>query len=222
MSSETRKWFLAGFAITAILAMVFLGIHQAPTGKAQDNPPGGSSPNRLALQAELEAFPPTITGVEAEQVIASAVADYGPPLVIPAADFVSDGFSPANFRFVVEDASDRGGYVTSNNDPNVCVMAPVYLPNGATMTSFTATVVDKATNARIIVRLYRTNKTTGNPTTLALVSTGLSSSSNSLQDITTTDVSGATINNLDYFYYVTTCLENANIQLYSARVFYAP
>jgi hypothetical protein len=216
---ETRKWYWLGFAITAILALVFLAITRAPAGRAQEGPQTDGFSNRPANEAAAENSD-TLIG-EAAIRAAEAAAEYSSPMTIPAADFVSDGVNPSGFRFILLDSDGRGGYLRGTLDPDTCLSAPVYLPDGATMTNMTATVVDSDSLNRIVVTLRRANKDTGFPTTIGVVSTTSDFSSSNLQDIGTNNITGPLVENDKYGYFVTTCLPAATIHLYAVRVFYS-
>ncbi len=61
------------------------------------------------------------------------------PLIIPAAEFESSGFDSWG---TLDRFSSSHGYVYAVSDSLTCVMAPVYLPNGVTITRFEAAVAD--------------------------------------------------------------------------------
>jgi hypothetical protein len=210
-----RKWFWLGFALTAVLALGFLAISRVPSGKAQDADPAGPVNNWEALEAA--ANPDTLSGAEVHELIRLAPDQFGSPMVIPAADFVSDGVAPNTYVF---DATR--GAVRGTNSQSTCLMAPAYLPNGATITSLVMTVIDNDTINRIIVALYRANKNTGGATVVASAATTNSFASSNPQDLAATTITNGVVDNLNFSYYVTTCLPAATIQLYSARVFYNP
>lgn len=215
-----RKWFLIGFILAGVAAVGLLAIAFAPGGLAQDQTEPEAFSNLPALERDVDRFP-SLSGEAARVAVADAVAQYSSPLTIPAADFTSDGNLPEQIRFIVLDG-DRGGFFRGLNSPDACIMAPAYLPDGAGITNLTATVVDSDTINRIIVRLFRSSRTSGVVNTLATVSTSTSSSSQSVQDISTTSISNGVVDNDNFTYYVTTCLPAATIQLYSVRVFYTP
>jgi hypothetical protein len=137
---------------------------------------------------------------------------YRSPLVIPAADFSSDGFDPDGFRF-----SFTGGYLAGLSGNN-CLQAPAYLPDDALVTDLFVTFVDNAGGADLFLELRRVNNFNGDSNIMASVrSTGASATISSLRDNT---IANGTIVYPDYSYYVTVCLPSNNIRLYSARVHY--
>jgi hypothetical protein len=61
------------------------------------------------------------------------------PLIIPAAAFEASGVQSLGTR---DRFSETYGYIYSGTSDYTCVMAPVYLPNGAQITRFEAAVAD--------------------------------------------------------------------------------
>jgi hypothetical protein len=61
------------------------------------------------------------------------------PLIIPAAEFEASGVQTYG---TLDRFSNSYGYVYAVSDELACVMAPVYLPNGVTITRFEAAVAD--------------------------------------------------------------------------------
>jgi len=139
--------------------------------------------------------------------------DYRSPLVIPAADFSSDGFDPDGFRF-----SFSGGYLAGQSSNN-CLQAPAYLPDDAVVYDFFVTFYDNNDSNNIFLELRRVNNFTGDVSVLASVqSSGASGTIRSVRDNT---IANGTIIYPDYSYYVTTCLPATNLRLYSTRIYYS-
>lgn len=85
---------------------------------------------RLALVAAAVLLP---------GLVPAADVGFTSPLVIPAAEFESSGV----WNFGTQDRfSNTYGYVSSHDDELTCLMAPVILPNGVTITEFEAAVSD--------------------------------------------------------------------------------
>jgi hypothetical protein len=139
---------------------------------------------------------------------------YSSPLIIPAADFRSDGYDPDSFFF-----SFGNGYAQGEH-ANTCMMAPAYLPNGATIEEIYASVYDNDANSgiNIWVRLYRVNNYSGAVNTMANMET--TSQSTSIQVIEDTSISYPNVLYPDYSYYVGVCLESFDTRLYSVRLYY--
>ena len=71
--------------------------------------------------------------------VARAADGFTSPLIIPAADFESTAVWNMGHR---DQFSDAYGFVTSDDDDLCSLMAPVYLPHGATITRFEAAMTD--------------------------------------------------------------------------------
>jgi hypothetical protein len=137
-------------------------------------------------------------------------AGYQSPLVIPAADFSSDGDDPDGFFF-----NFAGGYI--NGDGSACLKAPAYLPKGATISSVYASLYDNA-SGDVTVNLRRVNRSTGATNKMATVST--TSNSTNIQQRSDISINYPTVSYPTYAYYVTTCLSYANHRIYSVRIYY--
>lgn len=70
---------------------------------------------------------------------AEAQDGFTSPLIIPAAEFEASGVQSFGTR---DRFSESYGFINSAVNDYTCVMAPVYLPNGATITRFEAAVAD--------------------------------------------------------------------------------
>lgn len=161
-----------------------------------------SNPEAQASSAEE----PQAIGIEGNTINAYV------PLIIPVADFRSDGFKPNSTFF-----SFSGGYQQGNAEAYGCMMAPVYLPDGATVEQLYISVVDND-SSNVTVTLYRVDVYTGLTDIMgAVTSSGASSSLVSLGDTT---IDYPTVDYPTYAYYVTTCISSANIKLYSVRIWY--
>ena len=134
---------------------------------------------------------------------------YTSPLIIPAADFSSDGVDPDGFFF------NFVGYVDGNG--TACLKAPAYLPNGATVVSVYASLYDNTTSD-IGLNLRRVNITNGESDVMGSLAT--SSSGTSLQQRYDTSIDYPVISYPTYAYYVTTCLNSVDHRLYSVRIYY--
>lgn len=134
------------------------------------------------------------------------------PLMIPAADFRSDGVDPDSYYFYIS-----GGYLQGGNT-NTCLMAPAYLPNHANVSQIYATVVDNDANYRIWLRLLRVGNFDGIVTEMGSMGTTNEYSSQELYQLSDSTITSAEVVFPDYSYYVCTCLESANVKLYSVYI----
>jgi hypothetical protein len=137
----------------------------------------------------------------------------GSPLVISAADFRSDGTKPDSYWF-----SFGGGYMEGNSQTYGCVMAPAYLPHGATINSMWVSVKDNSTTYDASFNLWRVSSGSGSTDTLATASTA--GNDPAMQFPSDTTINFPDVNYPLYAYYVTTCLQDANIDLYSVRIYF--
>ena len=73
-----------------------------------------------------------------------AVGENTASVLVPAADFVDDGFTAQDYVY-----DETGGYIYSGGDTYTCMQAPLYLPDGATVSTFGGYVVDNDASGRI-------------------------------------------------------------------------
>jgi hypothetical protein len=138
-------------------------------------------------------------------------AGYTSPLVIPAADFRSDGLAPGGYTFIFVT-----GYMVGSTGN--CVMAPAYLPNGATVYQFWASAYDNDPANDLGVELHRVNNYNGAQNVMASVTT--TGQSGAIQSLSDYVITNPLVVYPDYSYYVTACLNTSNLRIYSARVWY--
>jgi hypothetical protein len=153
---------------------------------------GAEQSNWEAMVVDDNPYPNAVEAIE---------AGYQSPLVIPAADFSSDGTDPDGFFF-----SFAGGYV--NGDGSACLKAPAYLPKGAHVVSVYASLYDNA-SGNVAVNLRRVNRSTGETNVMATANT--SSDSTSIQQRGDTTINYPDVSYPTYAYYVTTCLSHAKM-----------
>ncbi|KPL06836.1 hypothetical protein AMJ86_06995 [bacterium SM23_57] len=129
-------------------------------------------------------------------------------LVIPAAAFSSDGGFPDDFFFDFDN-----GYVQGDNF--ACLKAPVYLPDGAKVTSVTASLYDNAP-VDFGVDLRRVNVVTGTVDVMASIMT--TRNSTSIQQRSDTTISYPEVSYPAYAYFLTTCLNSPSHRLYAVII----
>jgi hypothetical protein len=239
-SRDTLVWFARGFALTALALLLVAALvipaagwaqgggnstsPQAAVGGSQPpwrtDDPLGRTPSPLP-DAEPAPNDQWAAGLPADSEPAGAgmttgmepQAVYGSPLVIPAADFREDGFHPGTAWYQF-----GSGYWQGTASAYGCLMAPAYLPAGATVATFWASLVDNATAAYVNVSLHRVDNYSGAHVTMASISTsGVTSTIQNLFDLS---IVSPTVYYPTYSYYVTTCLPSANTRLYSVRIYY--
>ncbi len=145
--------------------------------------------------------------------------------VVPAASFIHTG--ELDNATQAEDwfFSFDGGYLLNKSvtDP-VCLAAPVYLPPGSVIESFTAYVYDESTSDDLVIYFDRTGSWGGWDELAAVVSTGSSTSIQTLTDPSIFSDEGANIVAPAYNYHVDFCFpigSGWDIGVYGARVSYS-
>ncbi|MBD3389130.1 MAG: hypothetical protein GF414_09590 [Candidatus Altiarchaeales archaeon] len=147
-----------------------------------------------------------------QQGIARLAFTGSSPLVIPAAEFRSDGSDSDAIFF-----SFIGGYFRGEQ-VNSCLMAPVYLPQFATISEIYATTYDNDSNARMWIELYRVNNYTGIVDELAYMET--TSNMDAVQILSDPSITHPNVSYPYYSYYLGTCLESTATRIYSVRIYY--
>ena len=147
-----------------------------------------------------------------------AAEGYQSPLVIPAAEFSSDGSNqPGDFFY-----SFPGGYLLGT-DPvtTTCLQAPAYLPQGATVTGLFVSVYDNTDTGNMFLNLYRVDNfnAANDVVRMAEVLTSDAGTSGSIVTLTDQTISSAGVLYPNFSYYVGVCLD-ANVRLYAARIYY--
>ena len=150
-----------------------------------------------------------------DQSAFAAPSGYDSPLVIPAADFRSDGIVPGGYRFWFS-----GGAIEGTGAGGTCLMAPAYLPNGARITQLWASVYDNDAGYNVSVSLRRVNNYLGTMVVLAQASS--SGASTSIQSVTAPSIANPVVEYPTYSYYATVCVSSASVSLYSVRIWYTP
>lgn len=134
--------------------------------------------------------------------------------VIPAAAFRSDGINTGSVFFPF-----GGGYFAGTTDAYGCMVAPVYLPEGASVVNVFASVFDNDANLGIIVTLRRVDNFAGGTDTMATASTTAAGTFNGVQVINDGTINFPVVEYPGYSYYLTTCLGSTDIRLYSVRLY---
>ena len=200
-ASEQRAFwrtfvFVGLLGIVALLAAPAVSRAQGGRDNAQEEP-AGVSPT-LPEEAAPEA--------------------YQSPLVIPAADFTSDGSNqPGDFFF-----SFPGGYLLGTDTvTTTCLQAPAYLPQGATVTGLFVSVLDNTDTGNIFLNLYRVDNfnAAANVVRMAEVVTSDVGSNPAIVTINDQTIVSPGVLYPNFSYYLGTCLD-ANVRLYAARIYY--
>jgi hypothetical protein len=142
--------------------------------------------------------------------------DSSSPLIIPAADFRSDGFDPSSPWFSFWGGYQRGGNI------NTCLMAPAYLPNNVTVYDIYASVMDNDPAANIWIDLYRVDNYTGIVDVMAQMWTDNAYASPDIISLEDYPIDYPIVEYPTYSYYVGACLSSGSVQLYSVRLWFTP
>lgn len=137
----------------------------------------------------------------------------GRPHVIPAAAFVADGANPDSYFFPF-----GGGYMQGDAQNYGCLVAPVYLPDGAIIDTVVASVYDNDDTYNMNVAIRRVDNFNGGANTLATVATNGKLSGIQVLDDTTIEY--PKVEDPYYSYYATVCINSSLIRLYSIRIYY--
>jgi hypothetical protein len=141
---------------------------------------------------------------------------YGSPLVIPAADFRSDGIQPTYYNFWFATGAFQGANATTSG----CLMAPAYLPNGATVIDVYASVYDNSTTYNVPISLKRVENYTGAVDTMASITSA--GASTAIQSLVAPSISNPSVSYPNYSYYATACVRSSDTAVYSVRIYYTP
>lgn len=157
-----------------------------------------------------------LAGIDAAQAEAAIAANYTSPLVISAAELTADGFDPDSFFFPF-----GSGYMRGNSAAYGCLVAPVYLPQGVTVTDMFVTVYDNSNTYNSYVDLRRIGNFDGAGSLMATATTSGVTSSGSIYTVSDSTISNGVVLYPDYSYYVTTCLQSDAVRIYSIRLYYS-
>lgn len=153
--------------------------------------------------------------VQAPEVQAGTPESWGSPLVISAADFRTNGNDREAFYF------SANGYLTGEGS-TVVMIAPVYLPDGATVSTFAANVYDNSTSCsypEVTLWLNRVGAGTGTGMeTMASATT--SGAQTSMRTITDSSISYPVVDTLRYTYYAAVMMCSSAHELHSVVIDY--
>jgi hypothetical protein len=147
---------------------------------------------------------------------AGAQEGWQSPLLIPAAEFENSGIFPFEDNFY-----DSDGYVSGSTNTNLTMVAPVHLPNFATITRFEAAMVDIGDCPAVPdvqVQLRRVNYGTGDDSLLAMVN---SNDNMNMEIFADTSIADATVNNLSHGYFAVVYMCGAFQGFQGVRIHYS-
>jgi len=189
------------------------GFDDAKPGIAGAPVNGGSMGMRLSMRL----FTPKVIccvmvlAVGVSTLVSAQSRSYSSPLVIPAADFSDTGFANDGYEFW-----PAMGYVKALGFHSL--KAPVYLPNGATITGVTAVLHDNIDGINMQVAMFRCNRTTGAVDVIAWI---YSPTDADIQEVPNPDpINFGTVSYPDYWYYVVVEFAALDHRLYAVRIDY--
>lgn len=164
-----------------------------------------------------------LTKGEAEAMAVDLSRTYSTVLLVPAAAFRSDGINPDQLRF-----GASGGILQGQNSENAFAVAPIYLPDGATISTIMASVFDgldisgvgceEASQQDVSVWVFRIKNSTADPSQMAFfATTGLDED---IQHFLETSVDYPTIEYPEYAYYAVVRLCHSAHAFYNLQIWY--
>jgi hypothetical protein len=174
---------------------------------------------RTPARTRQPAPPPIATFPSAEQraMYSKQLKAYGSPLTIAPAEFNSTGSQPGAIRILAS-----SGFLYGDDTNSALMVAPVYLPHGATIESFWARVRDDDEScpaSDIQLKLWRVNKNTGETDEMSRLET--SGSGSAPQWLLDVDVVYPEISYPDYSYYVELKMCAQEHRLHAVEIFYS-
>ncbi len=142
-------------------------------------------------------------------------AGHSSPLVIPSAAFHNDGQDPEGFWFHPD------GYLEGEGD-GVIMIAAVYLPQNATVESFTLYAVDGTDSCpvpSVNAWLYRVEISDGDISMMAVTAT--SGASSVMQERVDSSIAYPVVSNLQYRYFVRVDFCASSHNFYSVAIDYS-
>lgn len=189
--------------VAYLLGLVMALAIEAP-GVAQGN---------LDLHRDAEASVPLVASereLSGAAVESKRVGGIFTPVVVPAAAFLRDGFRPTSSVF-----SFFTGRLTGNSMGYGCSMAPVYLPDGATITAVTLIGIDDDPGYDVRMILRKLDNFSGQTSELVLlVTTGTPG----FAEVTIAAINNPNVVHPDHSLYLTTCLRSQNVELIAVRI----
>jgi hypothetical protein len=155
----------------------------------------------------------------------SAQSDNSGVEIVPPAAFIHTGELGTGTEGEDWYFSFFGGFVWNDSSNEVCLAAPIYLPPGSVIESFTAYMYDNSTSGDITIYFDRTSSWGGWD---ELARVWLSGSSDSIWIVTDPSINpdnGANVVAPDFHYHVDFCFpagSSTDIRVYGARVDYTP
>ncbi|MEN8163324.1 MAG: hypothetical protein ABFS37_04280 [Acidobacteriota bacterium] len=164
-----------------------------------------------------------LTQGEFEEMTQTMGKAYGSPLVVPAAAFRSDGLNPDQLHYAV-----GLGILQGQDVENAYAVAPIYIPEGATISAVQASVFDGFNGPGacdgvgyedVAVWLYRVSNSTSEALQMAFFTT--TGVSGDIQHILETSVDYPTVAYPEYAYYAVARLCHSAHAFHTLQIFYS-
>jgi hypothetical protein len=224
-SAKNQNLLLVVLIVVLMAELATLVWLKPPAGAAlaQTGDAGGQKRGNAVVRQEASISPVEFAPVAAQGDLGPQSDGSGVEVMSNGA-FRNDGDSVDGWRNLFS-----GGFIHNNSPDPACFMAPVYPPNGATLTEFRFSILDKSAAKNLLfVRLHRVRLATG---TVDVVSGGaltqVLNNPNALELFFQNPkiVPGTERVSNAYAYYVDLCFDGGtgtDILFYGARLFYTP
>ena len=204
----TNSWLRSALVVIAlaILVLAILLIPRLTSGQEGEQP-------------DLRTLPPGHVE-DSYKVSGDIVPDInGSPYVVSIASFVGSGEQRGSYQ-----TSYWGNFNSKTDNVQTCYVAPVYLPDGVSVTALDSYFVDN-TDYQLEIYLFRKPYTAGAPVGYSEMAriwsdpAGVTPDPNVVHWVDSTIVNPS-IDNNTYHYYITACPCHPQHQIQSVRVFY--
>lgn len=164
-----------------------------------------------------------LTQGEFEEMARTMGKAYGSPLVVPAAAFRSDGTNPEQLRYAA-----NLGFLQGQDVEGAFAVAPIYIPDGATISAIQASVFDGfdgpgscdgASNKNVAVWVERVNNTTGEESQMVFFNTtGINPN---IQHLLDTSINFPTVEYPEYAYFAVVKVCSSAHTFIALQIFYS-
>jgi hypothetical protein len=220
MLMKERKFTKKVLFILILLALAAVPLMIAGVGWAQEGDQSATNQETTGID---ETSDMVITDPEADlsAIVAQTTGATSSSTVIPAAAFVDDGFGDQSYGLTFSSAYVYP-YGPGGVEASFCMQAPVYLPDGATVTTFSGHVYDNDPDADIWRVELRRAAYTSLAGSTAMANAPTSGASSAFQATLDNSIVNAVVDNEAYAYFAAVCTgtSNANLRLYAVQVFY--
>jgi len=216
MRNKSRK----GLLVLVLLLLAAVPLLVVGVGWAQESDRESANDYH---DGNAQAADMVITDPDADlpAIVTEITGGGGSAVIVPAAAFADDGYASQAYGLTY-----GGGYLHSATTDSLCVQAPVYLPDGATVNAFSGHVYDNDADENIWrLELRRAAYTNLNGST-AMANAPTSGASAGYQATLNSTNSNSVVDNSLYSYFSAVCFHgrdvvDQNLRLYAVQVFYS-